>query len=295
MKWMLLLVLTPMVVAQDRSQARSMVVSDRGIVATSQTLASQAGAMVLARGGSAMDAAIAANATLGVVEPERGGIGGDLFVIYYEAKTGKLTGINASGYAPKGLTIEVLKAKGMTAMPDVGIDSVTVPGCVDGWAKLHQKFGKLPWKDLFAPAIYYAKKGFPVSEIIHETWHEESTKLAADVNGRRVYLKNGVSPKLGEIVTNPGLGAAMELIANQGPSAFYKGAIGKAILKTSERLGGKLSAEGLGGVSSEWVQPISTTYRGWKIYELPPNGQGFGPLEMLNILSNFPLSTYASR
>ena len=214
-------------------------------MATSQTLASQAGAQVLARGGSAIDAAIAANATLGVVEPERGGIGGDLFVIYYEAKTGKLTGINASGWAPKGLSIDVLKAAGNTTMPQLGIHSVTVPGCVDGWAKLHQKFGKLPWKDVFAPAIYYAKNGYPVTEIIHETWHEETAKLAKDQNGRRVYLKNGESPKLGEIFRNPELAAAMELIANQGPSAFYKGAIAKAILKTSERLGGKMSAADL--------------------------------------------------
>src|SRR6516164_3144970 len=183
------------VFAQDRSQARSMTISDRGIVATSQTLASQAGAQVLARGGSAIDAAIAANATLGVVEPERGGIGGDLFVIYWEAKTGKLTGINASGWAPKGLTIDALKAMGHTSMPETGIHAVTVPGCVDGWAKLHQKFGKLAWKDLFAPAIYYAKNGFPVTEIIHETWHEEAAKLAKDQGGRRVYMKNGESPK----------------------------------------------------------------------------------------------------
>ena len=172
---------------------------------------------------------------------------------------------------------------------------MTVPGCVDGWAKLHQKFGKLPWKDLFAPAIYYAKKGFPVTEIIHETWRAETAKLAADVNARRVYLKNGVSPKLGEIVSNPGLGAAMELIADQGPSAFYKGAIAKAILKTSQRLGGTMSADDLSEFSSEWVEPISTTYRGWKIYELPPNGQGFGPLEMLNILSTSRWPTYAPR
>ena len=281
--------------AQDRSQARSMTISDRGIVATSQTLASQAGAQVLARGGSAIDAAIAANATLGVVEPERGGIGGDLFVIYYEAKTGKLTGINASGWAPKGLSIDVLKAAGNTTMPQLGIQSVTVPGCVDGWAKLHQRFGKLPWKDVFAPAIYYAKNGYPVTEIIHETWHEETAKLAKDVNGRRVYLKNGESPKLGEIFRNPELGAAMELIANQGPSAFYKGAIAKAILKTSERLGGKMSAADLSEFESEWVQPISTEYHGWKVYELPPNGQGMGPLEMLNILAQFPLASYAPR
>ena len=189
----------------------------------------------------------------------------------------------------------MLKSLGNTTMPQLGIQAVTVPGCVDGWAKLHQKFGKLPWKDIFAPAIYYAKNGYPVTEIIHETWHERAAKLAADANARRVYLPNGVSPKLGEIFRNPELAAAMELIANQGPSAFYKGAIAKAILKTSDRLGGKMSAADLSEFSSEWVQPLSTEYRGWKVYELPPNGQGIGPLEMLNILSQFPLGTYAPR
>ena len=292
---LLALLLGPAASAQDRTQARSMVLSDRGIVATSQTLASQAGAQVLARGGSAMDAAIAANATLGVVEPERGGIGGDLFVIYYEAGTGKLTGINASGWAPQGLSIELLKSLGNATMPQLGIHSVTVPGCVDGWAKLHQKFGKLPWKDLFAPAISYAKNGYPVTEIIHETWHEEAAKLAKDQNGRRVYLPGGESPALGKIFRNPELGAAMELIANQGPAAFYKGAIAQAILKTSQRLGGKMSAADLSEFASEWVQPLATEYRGWKVYELPPNGQGVGPLEMLNILAQFPLGTYAPR
>src|SRR5215470_16309483 len=181
--------------AQDRSQARSMTISDRGIAATSQTLASQAGAQILARGGSAIDAAIAANATLGIVEPERGGIGGDLFVLYWEARTGKMTGINASGWAPKNLTIDFLKSQGNATMPELGIHSVTVPGCVDGWANLHRRFGKAAWKDLFAPAIYYAKNGFPVTEIIHETWHDEAAKLAKDQNGRRVYLKNGDTPK----------------------------------------------------------------------------------------------------
>src|SRR5664279_1839966 len=295
MRLLLGLMLVSLAPAQDRSQARSMVLSDRGIVATSQTLASQAGAQVLARGGSAIDAAIAANATLGVVEPERGGIGGDLFVIYYESKTGRLTGINASGWAPRGLNIELLKSTGNATMPQLGIHSVTVPGCVDGWAKLHQKFGKLPWKDLFAPAIYYAKNGFPVTEIIHETWHGETAKLAQDQNGRRVYLKNGESPKLGEIFRNPELAAAMELIPTQGAAAFHKGAIAKAILDTSQRLGGKMSAADLSDFASEWVQPISTEYRGWKVYELPPNGQGVGALEMLNILAQFPLGSYAPR
>src|ERR1039458_8640628 len=250
MKPLLFFCLATLAAAQDRSQARSMVLSDRGIVATSQTLASQAGAQVLARGGSAMDAAIAANATLGVVEPERGGIGGDLFVIYYDAKTGQLTGINASGWAPKALSIDFLKAAGNATMPQLGIHSVTVPGCVDGWEKLHRKFGKLPWKDLFAPAIYYAKNGYPVTEIIHETWHEESAKIAADLNGRRVYMHNGETPKLGELFRNPALAAAMELIANQGAAAFYQGAIAKAILKTSQRLGGKMDAADLSGLGS---------------------------------------------
>lgn len=295
MKPLLFFCLATLAAAQDRSQARSMVLSDRGIVATSQTLASQAGAQVLARGGSAMDAAIAANATLGVVEPERGGIGGDLFVIYYDAKTGQLTGINASGWAPKALSIDFLKAAGNATMPQLGIHSVTVPGCVDGWEKLHRKFGKLPWKDLFAPAIYYAKNGYPVTEIIHETWHEESAKIAADLNGRRVYMHNGETPKLGELFRNPALAAAMELIANQGAAAFYQGAIAKAILKTSQRLGGKMDAADLSEFSSEWVQPLSTVYHGWKVYELPPNGQGVGPLEMLNILSQFPLASYTPR
>jgi gamma-glutamyltranspeptidase/glutathione hydrolase len=281
--------------AQERSQSRSMTVSDRGIVATSQTLASQAGAMVLARGGSAIDAAIAANATLGVVEPERGGIGGDLFVIYWEAKTGKLTGINASGWAPKGLTADWLRAQGNKTMPVLGIHAVTVPGTVDGWSKLHERFGKLPWKDLFAPAIYYARNGFPVSEIIHETWHEERAKLQGDVGGRRVYLKNGETPKLGEIAKNPELGAAYELIANEGPSAFYKGAIAKSILKTSQRLGGKMSAEDLAEFESQWVTPIGAEYRGWKVYELPPNSQGVGALEMLNMMRAFPLGSWPER
>jgi gamma-glutamyltranspeptidase/glutathione hydrolase len=290
-----LLALVSIAAAQDRSQARSMTISDRGIAATSQTLASQAGAQILARGGSAIDAAIAANATLGVVEPERGGIGGDLFVLYWEARTGKMTGINASGWAPKNLTIDFLKRQGNTAMPELGIQAVTVPGCVDGWAKLHQRFGKLPWKDLFAPAIYYAKNGFPVTEIIHETWRGEIEKLSKDANAKRVYMPNGETPRLGEIARNPGLGAAMELIAAQGPSAFYKGAIAKAILKTSDRLGGKMDAADLSEFSSEWVQPVSTEYHGWKVYELPPNSQGAGALEFLNILSKFPLSQWPSR
>src|SRR5262252_1405990 len=177
--------------SQDRSQARSMVISDHGIVATSQTLASQAGADVLARGGSAMDAAIAANAVLGVVEPMSCGIGGDLFAMHWNAKTGRLTGLNSSGWAPKGLTVEFVKSKGFYTMPQDGVQSVSVPGCVEGWSQLHKKFGRLPWADLFRPAVYYARNGFPVTEIIHEHWKDSYPTLNLDENGRHVFLRDG--------------------------------------------------------------------------------------------------------
>ncbi len=272
-----------------------MTITDRGIVASSQTLASQAGAQVLARGGSAMDAAIAANAVLGVVEPESCGIGGDLFAIYWDAKTGKLTAINASGWAPTGLTIDFLKGLGEKGMPQEGIQSVTVPGCVDGWSKLHKKFGKLPWSDLFQPAIYYAEHGYPVTEMIGEAWKMEEAKLGRDRNGKAVFLRDGKAPAIGEVFHNPQMGAALKLIAGQGAPAFYKGAIAQAILKTSQRLGGKMTAADLAEFEGEWVEPLSTEYHGWKVYELPPSGQGIAALEMLNILSNFPLSSYAPR
>jgi len=272
-----------------------MVITDRGIVATSQTLASQAGAEVLARGGSAMDAAIAANAVLGVVEPESNGIGGDLFAIYWDAKTGKLSAINASGWAPTGLTIDFLKSQGQISMPQEGIHSVTVPGCVDGWEKLHQRFGKLPWADLFQPAIYFADHGYPVTELIGAAWKTEEAKLGADVNGKRIFLRNGHAPKTGEMFRDPEMAAALKRIAAEGAPAFYKGAIAQAILKTSQRLGGKFTAADLAEFQSEWVEPISTEYRGWKVYELPPSGQGIAALQMLNMLSLFPEADYAPR
>jgi gamma-glutamyltranspeptidase/glutathione hydrolase len=295
---MLLLLLFMMVMpaeSQDRSQARSMVISDRGIVATSQTLASQAGAQVLARGGSAIDAAIAADAVLGVVEPQSCGIGGDLFGIYWDAKTGQLTGINSGGWAPKALNIDVLKSLGVKSMPQAGIQSVTVPGCVEGWSKLHKRFGKLAWSDLFQPAIYYADHGYPVTEIIQEAWKLSIHKLEGDENARRIYLRDGVSPQVGEVFRDPQLASALKLIATQGPAAFYTGPIAQAILKTEERLGGKMAAADLSEFQAEWVQPVSTEYRGWKVYELPPNTQGIAALEMLNLFSQFPLHDYPAR
>ena len=269
-----------------------MVISRHGIVATSQTLASQAGAQILARGGSAMDAAIAANAVLGVVEPNSDGIGGDLFAMYWDAKTGKLTGINASGWAPKALNIEYLRAKGTSTMPQNGIQSVTVPGCVDGWEKLHAKFGKVPWRDLMQPAIYYAENGFPVTEMIAGAWERATTTLELDENGRRVFMPYGRAPAVGEMFHNPELGQALALIADGGAAAFYRGPIAKAILRTSDKRGGTMAAADLSEFTSEWVEPISTDYRGWKVYELPPNGQGMATLEMLNIMERFPLASY---
>jgi gamma-glutamyltranspeptidase/glutathione hydrolase len=278
--------------SQDRSEARSMVISRHGIVATSQTLASQAGAQVLARGGSAMDAAIAANATLGVVEPMSNGMGGDLFAIYQDAKTGKLTGINASGWSPRGMTVEALQAKGFTSMPQEGIHSVTVPGCVAGWSALHKKFGKLGWAELFQPAIYYAEQGYPVTEIIQGHWTRMTALLSGDEGARRVFLRNGAAPGVGDVFRNPDLAKALRLVADGGAPAFYRGPIGEAVVKTSNRLGGTMAASDLSEFEPEWVQPISTDYRGWKVYELPPNGQGIAALEMLNIMETFPLFQY---
>lgn len=270
-----------------------MVITRQGIVATSQTLASQAGAQILARGGSAVDAAIAANAVLSVVEPMSCGIGGDLFAIYRDAKTGSLAGMNASGWAPKKLTIDLLKSKGVTSMPQLGIFSVTVPGCVDGWEKLHKRYGKLPWADLFRPAIYYASNGFPVTEMIHASWYNEMNKLSQERYARPLFLPGGAAPRVGQIFRNPDLANALELIAKTGAAAFYKGPITQAILRVSDANGGVLDASDFSEFESEWVDPISTTYRGWKVYELPPNGQGIAALEMLNIFETFPMSEHA--
>jgi gamma-glutamyltranspeptidase/glutathione hydrolase len=296
MRALILLALTMTTLrAEDRWQARSMTISQRGIVATSQTLASQAGAQILARGGNAVDAAIAANAVLGVVEPMMNGMGGDLFAIVRDPKSGRLTGINASGWAPKALTVDLLRSRGHSMMPDDGILSVTVPGCVDGWEKLHKKFGRLPWADLFKPAIFYAKNGFPLTELIHSGWKATYGKLYADENARRVYLPGGMTPKLGQIFRNPELARAYELIAIEGAAAFYRGGIGKALLKTSNRLRGVMTAADLSEFQSEWVEPASTDYHGWKVYELPPNGQGIAVLQMLNLLERYPLSSMDPR
>ena len=275
--------------AQERQQARSMIVTRQGIVATSQTLASQAGATVLARGGSAIDAAIAANAVLGLVEPMMCGLGGDLFVIYYEAKTGKLYGYNGSGAAAKGMSVEALQGKNFYTMPAKGIHTVTVPGAVEGWEALHKKFGRLPWRDVFQPAIYYSREGFPVTEIIQWEWQNSESALRTDENARRIFLPKGQAPKVGEIFKNPELAKAYSILADGGAASYYEGPIGQALLATSKKLGGFLTAEDLASHRGEWVEPISTTYRGWRVWELPPNGQGIGALQMLNLFERFNL------
>lgn len=291
MRWnlllVILLVMPTIATTQDRSYGRSMVITDRGIVATSHYLASQAGAQVLARGGSAMDAAIAANAVLGVTEPMMNGIGGDLFLIYWDAKSGKLYGLNSSGWAPQGLSIDFLARHGITSMPHDGIHSVTVPGAVEGWSQAHHRFGRLPWKDLFETAIYYAEHGYAVPEIVHDYWVPEEARLQKTEEARRVFLPGGKSPELGAKFANPDLAKALRLVAEQGRDAFYKGPIAQAIVQTSSVFGGTMQLGDLADFSAEWVEPISIDYRGWRVYELPPNVQGMAALEMLNIMSNF--------
>jgi gamma-glutamyltranspeptidase/glutathione hydrolase len=267
-----------------------MVIAQQGIAATSQPLASSAAAQILAKGGSAADAAIAANAVLAVVEPMKTGLGGDLFVMYWEAKSGALVGLNASGPAPKALSPEFLAKQKITAMPGFGIHSVTVPGVVEGWAKIHQRYGKLPWKDLFQSAIAYAEQGFPVTEAIQESWATYADRLKEDGESQRVFLPGGKVTRQGDVFRNPDIGRALQLIAEKGPAAYYRGEIAAAILKTSRKFGGTMTAEDLAGFSSEWVTPISIDYRGWKISELPPNSQGVAALEMLNIMEVFPAS-----
>ena len=278
-----LLVLGRFASSEDRNTARSMVISRYGIVATTHVQASQAGAEILRKGGSAVDAAIAANAVLGVTEPMMNGIGGDLFAIYWDAKSGKLYGLNSSGWAPRALTLEHMKAKGLEKMPLRTIDSVTVPGAVAGWNALHERFGRVQWKELFVPAIFYAEQGYPVPELIHEFWSDAPQVFANDPEGQRTYLPNGKVPWVGEIFRNPDLAKALRTISQNGADAYYKGEIAQAILSTSQSLGGTMSAEDLADFKPEWVDPISTTYRDWTVYELPPNGQGMAAIEAMKL------------
>jgi gamma-glutamyltranspeptidase/glutathione hydrolase len=275
--------------AQDRSQTRSMVISKGGIVASESPLASQAGVRILEHGGNAVDAAIATNAMMGVVEPMMNGIGGDMFVIVYDARANKLYGLNASGWAPKGLTIEFLHKLGLRDMPQTGVNSITVPGVVDGWQKLADKFGRKKLKEDLALAIRTAQDGFPVPEWDAAYWATEVDLLRMDDAATSLYLPGDRAPKVGDLFKNPDLAASLGEIAERGRDAFYKGEISKKILGAMKRHNGTMTAQDLIGYSSEWVEPISTTYRDWTVYEMPPNGQGMAALEMLNIMETFPL------
>ena len=274
---------------QGRGQARSMVISRYGIVSSESPLASQAGVHILEKGGNAVDAAIATNAMMGVVEPMMNGIGGDLFVIVYDTKANKLYGLNASGWAPKGLTIEFLQKQGLKEMPKSGIHTIDVPGAVDGWQKLADKFGRKRLGDDLAQAIRTAREGFPVPELTASYWSQAADKLRENEEAARVYLPKDHAPKTGEIFANADLAASLEAIAAGGRDAFYKGEITKKMLAGMKRHGGTMIEEDLAKFSGEWVEPISTTYRDWTVYELPPNGQGLAALEMLNIMETFPL------
>ena len=277
------------VAAQDRSQSRSMVQSHLGVVASESVLASQVGARILEQGGNAVDAAIAMNAMMGLVAPMNDGIGGDLFVIYYEAKTGKLYGLNASGWAPKALTAEYLRAKGHTRMPQRGIDAATVPGAVKGWEALRTRFGRLPFSQSLAPAIQYAEAGFPVGEVVSVYWKDSEDVLRADPATAKTFLPGGKLPRVGDMFRNPELAWTYRQIAAQGAKAFYTGNVAAKLLASSKTHGGTMTAADLAEYEVEWVTPISTTYRGWTVYELPPNGQGIAALMMLNIMEQFDL------
>lgn len=275
--------------AQDRSQARSMVISRDGIVAAESPLAAQAGVRILENGGNAVDAAIAANAAMGVVEPMMNGVGGDLFAIVYDAKSNKLYGLNASGWAPKDLTIEFLRSKGLREMPEQGIYPVTVPGMVDGWQKLADKFGRKKLAEDLAAAIRIAQDGFAVPEMTAAYWAAGTDFLRGDSSAAQTYLIQDHPPRVGEIFKNLDLAWTLQQIAAHGRDAFYKGEIAKKILESMKHHGGVMTAQDLAEYSSEWVEPVSTTYRDWTVYELPPNGQGLAALEMLNIMEKFPL------
>src|SRR5579862_1978338 len=293
------LALTAMASAQEasvsgigRDQARSMVITKFGIVAASQTLASQAGARVLEEGGNAIDAAIAANAVLGVVEPAMNGMGGDLFAIIYEAKTGKLYGLNSSGWTPAALTADMLTKAGITDMNLAGAHRVTVPGAVAGWQAMRDKFATMKFDKLLAPAIYYAENGYPVTEIISQEWNG-SEKIRANQPGfKETYMPGGHSPKTGEIFKNPALAASLKLVAEKGRNGFYKGALAGRLVSFLREQGNVMSLADLAEFQPDWVDPISTTYRGWRVYELPPNTHGIAALEMLNIMEKYPLAEY---
>jgi gamma-glutamyltranspeptidase/glutathione hydrolase len=270
--------------------SRSEVVGKKGMVATSHPLATQIGLDILKQGGNAIDAAIAANAALGLMEPTGGGIGGDLFALVWDAESKNLYGINGSGRSPRLLTLDYFLANRMEKIPSFGPLPVTVPGCVDAWFELHQRFGKTPMKEILAPSIQYAEEGFPVTELISHQWELSLNRFADYPNVQETFSMDGKAPKKGEIFKNPDLANTYKLLATDGRKAFYNGPITKTIVNFIQGQGGFLSEEDFTLHSSEWVEPIATDYRGVKVWELPPNGQGITAQIMLNILEGYQFS-----
>ena len=301
MQFHLLLLLTiafvPLsVLAIDRPSSksfstRSEVIANNGMAATSQPLATQVAIDILKQDGNAIDAAIAANAMLGLVEPTGNGIGGDLFAIVWSAQDQKLYGLNASGRSPASLTLEHFKKIGLDKIPSHGPLPVSVPGAVDGWFELHKRFGALPMTAILAPAIRYAREGFPLTEIIAAAWQRSAPRLEKWAGFRETFMPNGRAPAKGEIFKNPNLANTLEQIANGGRDVFYKGEIAKKIDLFMEEVGGFLSYEDLANHKSDWVEPVSTNYRGYDVWELPPNGQGIAALQILNILENYDIAS----
>lgn len=270
--------------------SRSEVIAPHGMAATSQPLATQIALDILKAGGSAVDAAIAANAALGLMEPTGCGIGGDLFAIVWDAENKELTGLNASGRAPALMTLDYFREQGLDSIPSFGPLPVSVPGAVDGWFELHGRYGRLPMKDLLAPAIGYARDGFPVSEVI-AFYLQNSVKRIGEYPGfAETFMPNGRTPREGELFRNPRLANTYEMIAEGGRDAFYKGEIARQIDSYMTEQGGLLRYEDLAAHRSEWVTPVSSNYRGWDVYELPPNGQGIAALQILNILEGYDIA-----
>ncbi len=273
------------------NRRRSMVLAARGMVATSQPLAVQVGIEVLKRGGNAMDAAIAVNATLGVVEPMSCGIGGDLFAIIWHADSQRLYGFNGSGRSPYSLTRQVFADKKLDRIPLQGVLSWSVPGCVDGWFKLNERFGSLPIAELLGQAIEYAEQGFPVSPTIARAWMKATDLLQGDRSSAKTFLPCGRAPRCGEVFSNEDLARSLRAIATDGRDAFYQGTIAEKMVSTSKRLQGYLSMRDLSDHESTWVEPICAQYHGYEIWELPPNTQGLAVLQMLRILEKFDLAS----
>ena len=268
---------------------RSEVIAQHGMAATSQPLATQVALDILKQGGNAIDAAIAANAVLGLTEPTGNGIGGDLFAIIWDAKTEKLYGLNASGRSPYDLKLKYFKKNGHDKIPSYGPLPVSVPGCVDGWFEMHGKLGSMNMQEILQPAIDYANNGFPLSELIAWYMERSATYLQRFPGFKEVYMPNGRTPGKGEIFKNPSLGSTLDKIAKGGRDAFYKGAIAKTMARYVQKLGGFLSEKDLADHTSEWVEPVSVNYRGYDVWELPPNGQGIAALQILNILEGYDI------